>query len=137
METGMKNENEQIGVELLFLLKQQRNLYHQLKALAEQQKQVFWETKSPEDLVRLLSGRRKLIEKLRQVNSKLKPIKANWPVIARKMGSEERVQARILACAVAGIVNDIKDMDIAGQQSGDILSDTAQLACHFAGEPEQ
>ncbi len=124
-------EKEKLGDDLLFLLKQQRTLYHQLKVLAEQQKKVFWQSNSPEQLVRVLSGRRKLIEKLREVNSKLKSIKTNWPMIRDRMDFKERLEAHVLAGSVAELVSELKSMDAFKSQPVDILSDTAQLAEHF------
>ena len=66
----MKKHNTDIGVELLFLLRQQRYLYHQLKILTDRQQQLAGTT-SPELLLGLISGRRKLVEKLRELESKL------------------------------------------------------------------
>jgi hypothetical protein len=127
-------ENDKLGDDLLFLLKQQRTLYHQLKVLAAQQKEVFWQSNSPEELVRVLSGRRKLIEKLREVNSKLKSIKTNWPMIRDRMNFKERLEAHVLAGSVAQIVSELKGMDAFKSQPMDILSDTAQLAEHFVDQ---
>lgn len=130
----METELQNTGEELVFLLKQQRNLYHQLKSLAEKQSNAFWTSASPEELVRLLAGRRKLIEKLRQVNSRLKPIRANWQSIKPKLASEQKLQAKELAVSVSMLVDDLKEMSSGREQSRDILSDTAQLAYEFAQE---
>lgn len=130
----MKTQQNNTGQELVFLLKQQRNLYHQLRALAEKQSKIFWASASPEELVKLLAGRRKLLEKLRQVNGKLKPIKANWTVIEPKIEVEQRIQAHELALSVSTLVDDLKEMALSKEQPRDILSDTAQLAAEFAQE---
>jgi len=130
----MEVQNEKAGQELVFLLKQQRNLYHQLRDLADKQAKIFWSTASPEELVRILAGRRKLLEKLREVNAKLKPIKANWAHIRDKIGIGERLQARSLALAVSELVNDLREISSSKEQTTDVLGDTAQLAHEFAQE---
>lgn len=130
----MKTENEKTGADVVFLLKQQRNLYHQLRDLAEKQCKMFWTSASPEELVRILEGRRKLIEKLRQVNSKLKPIKANWHSISEKLELPQRVQAKELAMAISTLVLDLKQISSGREQAKDILSDTAMLSETFTQE---
>ncbi len=130
----MKLDNDKTGQDVVFLLKQQRNLYHQLRNLAEKQSKIMWADASPEELVRILEGRRKLIEKLREVNSKLKPIRANWQTIKVKLKAPEIVQVQELAMSVSSLVIDLKQIANGKEQSKDILSDTAHLAEEFASE---
>jgi len=132
----LENQKQNTGEEVVFLLKQQRNLYHQLKSLAQKQSKIFWTSASPEDLVRILSGRRKLIEKLRQVNDKLRPIKANWQNISLKIAPGQLEIARQLAGSVALLVAQLRDITDGKDQAEDILSDTAQLAYEFSAEDE-
>jgi len=120
-----------LGDEVLFLLKQQRNLYHQLKELEKKQAEMFWGANSPEELVKILAGRRKLLEKLRTVNGKLKPIRANWQDIYGKIGQDNLKQAATLVREVSSIVSDMRKNKKAKEQAYDILSDTSNLACHF------
>ena len=92
--------------QLLFLLRQQRYLYHQLKILTDRQKQLS-ETNSPEQLLEIINGRRKLIEKLRQTDGKLRPIKTNWGKLSRHIGLEHRKKAYDLVNQVQKLVTEI------------------------------
>lgn len=73
----MKKHNTNAGATLLFLLRQQRCLYHQLKILADRQQELAG-TNSPEFLLGVISGCRKLVEKLREVDDKLRLVRTNW-----------------------------------------------------------
>lgn len=53
----MKEQNNEAGAELLFLLRQQRRLYHQFKMLSDRQRQLAG-TDSPEQLLEVVFGRR-------------------------------------------------------------------------------
>ena len=89
----MDKDDHNVGLHLVFLLKQRRDLYHQLKALTDKQKELVDST-TPETLLKILTGRRKLIEKLRQVEEKLGLIRSNWSKIRSRLGSEHKRQAR-------------------------------------------
>lgn len=102
----MENHNTDIGAELLFLLRQQRYLYHQFKILTDRQQQLAGTT-SPELLLELISGRRKLVEKLRELEDKLRPIKANWQQLSGRIGPEHKVQAYKTANQVQEIIGEI------------------------------
>ena len=102
----MKEDDGKVGAEVVFLLGQQRNLYHQLKTLTDRQMQIA-ETNSPESLVQIISGRRKLIAKLRQINEKLSLIKASWPKISIQIGAEHKNQARKIADEAQKILGQI------------------------------
>jgi len=91
---------------LLFLLRQQRYLYYQLRDLAEMQRQPEM-IDSPELMLEVVNGRRKLAEKLREVTEKLAPIKANWGDICRQLGPEYRSRVHKLAEEVRQIVEGI------------------------------
>ena len=103
----MHNHKDDIGPELVFLLRQQRSLYHQLRAVAEKQRQVAG-TGSPELLLKITSGRRKLIEKLREVETKLQLIKANWPTVCRRIGSHHKAEARTMQDEIQAILGQIQ-----------------------------
>jgi hypothetical protein len=92
--------------QLLFLLRQQRYLYHQLKLLTDRQKHLS-ETNSPEQMLEIINGRRKLIEKLRQTDGKLRPIKTNWVKLSRHIGLEHRKKAYDLVNQVQELVAEI------------------------------
>jgi uncharacterized coiled-coil DUF342 family protein len=103
----VKNKyNNNAGVELLFLLRQQRYLYHQLKMLTDRQQQSA-EINSPELLLGVITGRRKLIEKLQELDNKLRPIKANWEELSSQIGPEYKVQAEKIANQVQEIIREI------------------------------
>ena len=101
-----KKHKTNAGVELLFLLRQQRYLYHQLKLLTERQRQLG-QASSPEIILEVIFGRRKLIEKLRELNEKLRPIKANWRKLSRQIDPESKAQAHEMASQVQEIIGQI------------------------------
>jgi len=92
----VQEDNKSIGADLVFLLKQQRNLYHQLMTLTNRQRQLGG-VDSPELLLRIISGRSKLITKLKEVNDKLRLVRANWSRISPRIGPEHKVIARQMA----------------------------------------
>ena len=102
----MKEQNNEAGAELLFLLRQQRCLYHQFKMLSDRQRQLAG-TDSPEQLLEVVFGRRKLLEKLRELDGKLRPIKANWQRLSAQIGPEHKAQAYKMANQVKEIVGEI------------------------------
>jgi hypothetical protein len=102
----MKKHNTDIGAELLSLLRQQRYLYHQLKILTDRQQQSAG-TNSPELLLEFISGRRKLVEKLRELDDKLRPVKANWQKLTSRISPDHKVQARKMANQVQEIIGEI------------------------------
>ncbi len=102
----MKKLNGDVGVKLLFLLRQQRYLYHQLKILTDRGCQLAG-ANSPELLLEVITGRRKLIEKLRELDGKLRPIKANWQKLSDQIGPEHKVQAEEMANQVREIIGQI------------------------------
>jgi len=102
----MKEHNSAIGVELLSLLRRQRYLYHQLKMLNDRQRNLAGKN-SPELLLDLISGRRKLVEKLRKLDDRLRPIKANWPKLSGQVTPEHRMQAHRMANQIGQIIDHI------------------------------
>jgi len=102
----MTEHNGDAGAEVLFLLRQQRYLYHQLKMLTDRQRQLAG-TSSPELLLEVVSGRRKLVEKLRQLDDKLRPVKANWQKLSRQIEPEHKAQVHKIANQVKEIIQEI------------------------------
>ena len=102
----MRNHNTNVGVELLFLLRQQRYLYHQLKILTKRQRELAG-TNSPESLLEIISGRRKLVEKLRELNGKLRPIKTNWQKLSVQVEPADKAQAYKIVNQVQEIIGQI------------------------------
>lgn len=102
----MNMDNADIGPELLSLLKQQRYLYHQLRLLTDRQRRHAG-TNSPKLLLEIISGRRKLVEKLRELNTKLHPIKTGWNELSPRIGPQHHAKARELATQTRRILAEI------------------------------
>jgi len=102
----MKKHNTNAGAALLSLLRQQRYLYHQLKILADRQQELAG-ANSPELLLEVISGRRKLVEKLREVDSKLRLVKTNWQKLSEQIGPDYKDQAHKIANEVQEIIGEI------------------------------
>ena len=102
----MKKHNTDVGAELLFLLRQQRYLYHQLKILTDRQQQLAG-INSPELLLEVISGRRKLIENPRELDDKLRPIRANWQKLSSQIGPEYKAQAHKMMNQSQKIIGEI------------------------------
>jgi hypothetical protein len=101
-----KRKVNNVGAGLLFLLRQQRYLYHQFKGVAEMEREAD-NNNSPELMVAAINGRRKLSEKLREVTEKLRPIKANWGDICRQIGPECMSKVRKLSSETEQIIKEI------------------------------
>jgi hypothetical protein len=102
----VKEYDRNAGLELLSLLRQQRYLYHQLRMLGDRQRRLAG-SHSPQLLLEITSGRRKLVQKLRDLDCKLRPIKTNWPKLHRQISPEHRAQARETAGHIQEIVEQI------------------------------
>jgi len=102
----MKRRNPNAGMELLLLLGQRRYLYHQFKMLTDRQWQLAG-IDSPELLLEVIFGRRKLVERLRGLDDKVRPIKANWQKLSSQIGPEHKVQAHKMANQVQEIIGEI------------------------------
>ncbi|HUT31465.1 MAG TPA: hypothetical protein VMX13_16845 [Sedimentisphaerales bacterium] len=103
----MKQTNSDIGVELLALLRRQRYLYHQLRALNQTQHQLVAKT-SPELLLEVIAARRKVVQKLQQLDAKLRTIKANWQTLEPKIAPEQKAEAKKMAAHVRDILHEIE-----------------------------
>lgn len=102
----MTERSSEVGGRLLLLLRQQRYLYHQLRILTNTQQELATEG-SPELLLEVLAGRRKLLDKLRELDSKLRPVKANWPSLSPQIAPDEMAQVREVALHVRDMVREI------------------------------
>jgi len=98
---------------LLSLLKQRQHLYHQLEVLARNHRQLD-HTNSPELLIGIISKRRKLIEKIRQLEDKLRPIKTNWASLFAKIEPEQKLQAKQTVNQTQQIISQIRKFAPAG-----------------------
>jgi hypothetical protein len=109
----MENHYTNAGHEFLNLLRQQRYLYHELRLLTLR-KQELTTTNSPELMLEIISGRRKLTEKLREVNNKLRIVKTNWHKLLSQIGPKQMSQANELAKQIQQIVTDIQAVKAKG-----------------------
>jgi len=104
----MNKQNSDIGKELLFLLKQQRYLYHQLNILAQKQSSLK-ESGSPELVLDVIAGRRKLVEKIRQLDQMLSPIKSCWSKVCHRLGAADRLAAQKTVIEIRQIIEYINE----------------------------
>ncbi len=95
------------GVELVALLKQQRCFYHQFKILAERQSELGG-VEGDELSLQFIFGRRKLVEKLRQISGKLRPIKANWARVAEHIRAEQMIDVYEMAHDVDELIDELE-----------------------------
>jgi hypothetical protein len=124
----VKKDDQNVGLQLVFLLKQRRDLYYQLKGLMDKQMQLR-DSASPELLLKILTGRRKLIEKLRELEEKLGLIKSNWTKISPQVGLEHKHQARLMLEQAEKITEQIS-MESSVDSPGDLP------ACEFGLQDE-
>ena len=103
----MENHSNNPGHELLSLLRQQRYLYHELRALTHRKLDLA-ETDSPELMLEIVNGKRKLAEKLREINDKLRPIRANWHRLLSQIEPRQMAQANEMAEQIKRIVAEIQ-----------------------------
>jgi hypothetical protein len=109
----MENHYTNAGHEFLNLLRQQRYLYHEMRLLTLR-KQEPSVTNSPELMLELISARRKLTEKLRDVNNKLRIVKTNWHKLLSQIGPKQMSQANKLAEQIKQLVTDIQTVKAKG-----------------------
>jgi hypothetical protein len=103
----MENPYTNAGLEFLNLLRQQRYLYHELRLLTLRKQELTTEN-SPELMLEIITGRRKLTEKLREINNKLRIVKTNWHKLLSQIGPAQMSQANELAEQIKHLVTDIQ-----------------------------
>ncbi len=109
----MENHYTNAGLEFLNLLRQQRYLYHEMRLLTLR-KQELTATNSPELMLEIITGRRKLTEKLHEVNNKLRIVKTNWHKLLSQIGPKQMSQANELAEQIKQLVADIQAVKAKG-----------------------
>jgi hypothetical protein len=122
----VKKHSSHVGLELLSLLRQQRYLYHQIRMLAERQRR-FAGTNSPQLLLEVTSARRRIVQKLRELERKLRPIKANWRRLSPQIMPEHRVQAREMACEIREIIGQVTAAEPAASAQNPSLNDVCRF----------
>ena len=60
-------------------------------------------------ILEIIGGRRKLIEKLHQLDDKLRPIKANWEKLSPQIAPEHKYQAHKITSEVHEIIAEIQE----------------------------
>lgn len=106
-----------MGIELLSLLRQQRYLYHQLKILADNHHHPAG-VSSPESMLGFISGRRKLAEKLRELDDKLQPVRTNLQKLSGRIEPECKTQVH----EIANQLQQIKEQILAVTPSDSVQS---------------
>jgi len=109
----MENHYTNAGLEFLNLLRQQRYLYHELRLLTLRKQEPLL-TNSPELMLELINARRKLTEKLREVNNKLRIVKTHWHKLLSQIGPKQMSQANELAEQIKRLVADIQTVKTKG-----------------------
>ena len=99
-------EAKDVGAHLIQLLTQQRLMYQQLRELAQKQT-LLVDGSDPEMLLRVLAGRQRIIDRLGGIDRELKPIRAQWQEIAKRLPDTQREQAQQLVEEVQAILNEI------------------------------
>jgi len=102
-----KQNNSNAGTELLFLLRRQRYLYHQLKGLAARQSELQ-QTNSPEVMLELIYGRRKLLEKIEELEEKLRAVRNKWSSVCSRIEHDHKTAAYSLANQTRDIIEQIR-----------------------------
>jgi hypothetical protein len=109
----MENRYTNAGHEFLNLLRQQRYLYHELRLLMLRKQELTTEN-SPELMLEIIRARRKLTEKLQDINNKLRIVKANWHKLLSQIGPKQMSQANKLAEQIKQLVTDIQAVKVKG-----------------------
>lgn len=88
------------------LLRQQCDLYEQLRNLTEKQFQITG-TNNPQMLWEVVCERKKLVNQLRDINDQMRPMKNRWRKLSGKLDPEYRTQAFNTACQVQQVIGEI------------------------------
>jgi len=103
---------------LIALLSEQRDLYHRLRELSEQQRSLISGDR-PEQLLNLLRERQTLVGALARLNDQLAPFRRQWEGLYRGLPDELRDQANNLLQEINGLLRVILKTD---QEDSALLS---------------
>lgn len=123
--TATIEQPQQVGEQLVALLREQRRLYRQLQELAAQQSSLV-DGRDPETLLRVLASRQRLIVKLTQTNQQLEPLRQSWDQIAGSLSAEHRQEVQQLIAQVQDMLAAILSQDERDAQS--LMSQRSQVA---------
>ena len=128
----MNQNYDEIGIILVFLVRQQRNLYHQLKILAQSQTDAIG-TNSPEAILQIMTARRKLIQKLEEIEEKLRPIRSKWDKLKNMITPQHYSEVKDMAIQVKELVADIRGIACSDITEKLPLGESEKMADLFAG----
>ncbi len=110
MTVMMKDTPFQQVSNMLSLLNGQRDLYHQLKALSEQQTRCIREG-STEQLLSVLSERQAVIEALSRSNAELAPYRDKWGELTATADPRQRQQVRETLDEIERVLKEVVEQD--------------------------
>jgi hypothetical protein len=103
-------ETERMDERLIGLLEQQRDVYQQLRSLAQRQGAMI-SSNDADGLLELLSARQKLVDRLAQLNDALMPMRQRWQELLGEMPEQVRKQIRTLVLEVNDLLQSILTTD--------------------------
>lgn len=92
--------------QVLALLTRQRDLYRELKSLADRQRGVVTSSE-PEALLTILAERQKVVNRISGLDGDMKAVRAAWPELSEAMPLPAREQADVLIREVQSLLADI------------------------------
>lgn len=98
------------GRRLAEMLAQQRDAYRRLHELAQTQRGAI-ESEKPEELLRILGQRQRLIAELTEINEQLEPLRSRWGDIRPALPASERLRISELVDEVQHLLVGILDQD--------------------------
>jgi hypothetical protein len=101
--------------ELIALLTEQSGLYEQLAVLSETQRGLITGNE-PEQLLRLLSDRQKLLDQVEALAARMRPYQKSWPQMRPFASSADVEQVDRLLAKVNGFLSAIIEQDKADTQ---------------------
>ncbi len=115
---------------IVALLTRQRDLYRELRALSEKQRNTITGDR-PEMLLSILRDRQELVNELARLNHEMGPLRRNWEAAYAALPAGEREQAAALLQEINGLLRVILRTD---QEDGALLAARKQaVAAEIAG----
>jgi hypothetical protein len=106
----MTQSDTQEGQRLIELLTQQRDVYRQLRQLADVQRQAI-DADSGQELLRILGDRQRLINLLTDVNTELEPFRSRWDQLRQSIDPVGRKTVSDLVEEVQELLKGILELD--------------------------
>jgi hypothetical protein len=115
---------------LIHLLKQQRELYLQLRDLSDRQRALI-ASDSPDLLLSILRDRQTLVAALVRLNEQLAPYRRDWEAVQATLSDDVRQQAAQLLEEINDLLRNILRVD---QEDGALLSARKQAVAQSLSE---